>query len=137
MAPRAPGTAGTLLAFPLYWLIALVCQTPQALVVVAIAFCIGIWASAVTGRALGAVDHGAMVCDEIVAFLLVLIVAPADWRWQLAAFALFRLFDILKPFPIRQFERRCKNGFGVMFDDVLAAGYTLLCLAVIKAAAGD
>jgi phosphatidylglycerophosphatase A len=71
-----------------------------------------------------------MVWDELVAFLAVLLVVPAQAAWQGAAFVLFRMFDILKPPPIRQFERRYKRGFGVMFDDVLAAGYTVLVLAV-------
>ena len=73
-----------------------------------------------------------MVWDEIVAFMLVLSVAPKAWPWQLAAFVLFRAFDIAKPPPIRAFERRFKGGFGVMFDDLLAAGYTLFVLALVK-----
>jgi len=62
----------------------------------------------------------------------VLAIVPNSWDWQLAAFLLFRAFDIAKPAPIRQFEARFKGGFGVMFDDLLAAGYTLCVLAVIK-----
>ncbi len=73
-----------------------------------------------------------MVWDETVAFLLVLTFTPAGWAWQLAAFALFRFFDIVKPPPIRHFDRTLKSGFGVMFDDLLAAGYTLLILALAK-----
>ena len=81
---------------------------------------------------LGVADHGAMCWDEVVAFLLVLAITPQDWRWQAAAFFLFRLFDVVKPPPIRQLERRMKGGFGVMADDILAAGYTLLVLAIAK-----
>jgi phosphatidylglycerophosphatase A len=73
-----------------------------------------------------------MVWDEFVAFLLVLAVVPRELGWQLAAFVAFRFFDIVKPPPIRRFERRWKGGFGVMFDDLLAAGYTLLLLAFLK-----
>jgi phosphatidylglycerophosphatase A len=73
-----------------------------------------------------------MVWDEIVAFLLVLAVIPDQPSWQIAAFFLFRLFDVVKPPPIRDFERRFQGGFGVMFDDILAAGYTLLLLAFAK-----
>jgi phosphatidylglycerophosphatase A len=62
----------------------------------------------------------------------VLAVVPRDLAWQAAAFVLFRAFDIGKPPPIRWFERRFHGGFGVMFDDLLAAGYSLLCLAAIK-----
>ncbi|TMH38419.1 MAG: phosphatidylglycerophosphatase A, partial [Betaproteobacteria bacterium] len=85
-----------------------------------------------TGRHLGVADHRAMVWDEIVAFLLVLAIVPRTFAWQLAAFVLFRFFDIAKPPPIRALERRYHGGFGVMFDDLIAAGYTLLMLAAAK-----
>ena len=86
--------------------------------------------ASVTGRALGVPDHGAMVWDEIVAFLLVLFFTPESLPWQAAAFVLFRLFDIFKPPPIRYYDRTFKSGFGVMLDDLVAAFYTLLVLAV-------
>jgi phosphatidylglycerophosphatase A len=130
LAPVAPGTAGTLLAFPLYWLLAAFSTSTVALAVLGAAFLLGVWACGATGRALGVADHGAMVWDEIVAFAVVLVFTPPGWQWQLGAFLLFRFFDIVKPPPIRHFDRRLKNGFGVMFDDLLAAGYTLLVLAV-------
>jgi phosphatidylglycerophosphatase A len=81
---------------------------------------------------LGAADHGGMVWDEIVAFLLVLFFVPATLYWQAAAFLVFRLFDIVKPPPIRYYERTFKNGFGVMLDDLVAAFYTLVIFAVAK-----
>ena len=130
LAPVAPGTVGTLLAFPLYWLLAAFATSTVALALLGAAFLLGIWACGATGRALGVADHGAMVWDEIVAFAVVLVFTPPGWQWQLGAFLLFRFFDIVKPPPIRYFDRRLKNGFGVMFDDLLAAGYTLLVLAV-------
>ena len=130
LAPAAPGTVGTLLAFPLYWLLAAFSTSTMALILLGAAFLLGIWACGATGRALGVADHGAMVWDEIVAFAVVLVFTPPGWQWQLGAFLLFRFFDIVKPPPIRYFDRRLKNGFGVMFDDLLAAGYTLLVLAV-------
>jgi phosphatidylglycerophosphatase A len=99
---------------------------------VAALFALGIWACALTGEHLGVHDHGAMVWDEIVAFLLVLAIVPAGLAWQAAAFALFRFFDIVKPAPIRWLERRYRGGFGVMLDDLVAAGYALLVLAVVK-----
>jgi phosphatidylglycerophosphatase A len=86
----------------------------------------------VTGRHLGVADHSAMVWDEMVAFILVLAIVPRELGWQAAAFALFRAFDITKPPPIRWFERRAKGGFGVMFDDLMAAGYALVVLAAAK-----
>ena len=106
---------------------------PQALLAAAGAlFLIGIWACEVTGRHLGMADHGAMVWDEIVAFLFVLALVPRELAWQAAAFVAFRFFDIAKPPPIRHFERRYGGGFGVMFDDLVAAGYTLLLLSIVK-----
>ena len=126
----APGTAGTLLAFPLYALMLAWCTVPQQLALLAVAFAAGIWACARTGEALGVADPGAIVWDEVVAFMLVLFFTPAGYAWQACAFLLFRLFDILKPPPIRYFDRKLKSGFGVMFDDLLAAFYTLLVLAI-------
>ncbi len=131
--PWAPGTAGTLLAFPLWWLIISGGFDPLLLAgIIAGSYAIGVWACGVTGRHLGVSDHGAMCWDEVVAFLLVLALTPNDPWWQAAAFFLFRAFDVVKPPPIRQLEMRFKGGFGVMFDDILAAGYTLLVLAVVK-----
>jgi phosphatidylglycerophosphatase A len=128
----APGTAGTLVAFPLWWLLGPGYGPLGLAVIVASLFGIGVWACALTGRHLGAADHGAMCWDEVVAFLAVLALVPQSPGWQAAAFVLFRAFDVVKPPPIRELERRLKGGFGVMFDDLLAAGYTLLVLALVK-----
>lgn len=132
LAPFAPGTFGTLVAFPLWWLLAVYTDTITQAFVFIIFFGIGAWACQVTGRALGVADHGGMVWDETVAFLLVLFFTPAGWAWQVAAFLLFRFFDIVKPPPIRFYDRTFKNGLGVMFDDILAAGYTVFVLAIAK-----
>jgi phosphatidylglycerophosphatase A len=130
LARKAPGTFGTLAAFPLYWALALVLP-PLAIAYIAVPlFFVGVWACEVTGRDLGVQDHGAMVWDEIVAFLPLLAVSSADIRLQLVAFALFRLFDIWKPFPIRELERRVKGGMGVMLDDVFAAFYAYIVFAI-------
>ena len=133
LAPVAPGTWGTLLAVPLYWLIEPKLEAREFLVLLAVLFGIGIWACERTGRAIGVSDHGGMVWDEIVAFLLVLFVLREQGPlWQAAGFAVFRAFDILKPPPIRYYERTFKNGFGAMLDDVVAAFYTLVVFAVAK-----
>ena len=134
LAPKAPGTAGTLAAFPLYWLLA---AHPFYWLWIAAFLVVGVWACEVTGRDLGVHDHGGMVWDEIAAFLLVLPFAPvvalgAPIAFALA-FALFRLFDIWKPFPIGWLDARVPGGFGVMLDDVLAAGYAIVCLLGIAA----
>lgn len=132
LAPFAPGTFGTLLAWPIGWFFADAYPPNLLLFFIALFFVVGIWACGVTGRRLGVHDHGGMVWDEFVAFLLVLAIVPRSFAWQLAAFLAFRFFDIVKPPPIRWFERRWHGGFGVMFDDLLAAGYTLLALALVK-----
>ena len=132
LAPFAPGTAGTLVGWVLGWVVAAFLPPQAVLALAGALFLAGVWACGVTGRHLGVADHGAMCWDEVVAFLLVLALVPADPWWQAAAFLLFRVFDVVKPPPIRQLEMRMKGGFGVMFDDILAAGYTLLVLAVAK-----
>ncbi|RPI47652.1 MAG: phosphatidylglycerophosphatase A [Betaproteobacteria bacterium] len=129
----APGTFGTLAAFPLHFGISSSLSTYAHLGLIAVLVVIGVWASGRTAHDLGVPDHGGIVFDETVAFLLVLFFTPAERLWQAFAFLLFRLFDIFKPPPIRHFDRTLHGGFGVMFDDLLAAGYTLLLLAVAKA----
>jgi phosphatidylglycerophosphatase A len=131
LSPWAPGTAGTLLGWLLFS-IAGSLPAAAALACVAVFFALGVWACDVTGRDLGIPDHGAMVWDEVVAFLLVLAIIPDRLEWQAAAFVLFRILDIAKPPPIRWFELRFKGGWGVMADDLVAAGYTLLVLAAVQ-----
>jgi phosphatidylglycerophosphatase A len=99
---------------------------------IAAAYVGGIWFIEVAGRALGDPDHGSIVWDEIVPFWLVLLLTPDGLLWQVTAFALFRFFDITKPQPARYFDDHVKNGFGVMADDLVAAGYTLFALALLK-----
>ena len=132
LARKAPGTFGTLVAFPLYWALALRLTDLGILLVLVLAFVLGILVCDKTGKALGVADYSGIVWDEIVAFLLVLFFTPPGWYWALLAFTLFRFFDIVKPQPIRYFDTNWHGGLGVMFDDLLAAGYALLCLAVIK-----
>jgi len=130
LVPWAPGTFGTLVAFPICWALELFLP-PLAVAFVAIPlFFIGVWACDVTGRDLGAADHGAMVWDEIVAFLPLAALASASLVLSAVAFALFRLFDIWKPFPIRELEKRVKGGLGVMIDDVVAAFYAYVAFAL-------
>lgn len=133
LSPVAPGTAGTLfawLSFPLLrhyfpddlWFAGFLVLT----------FALGVTACHLTGRHLGVVDHGSIVWDEIVPFWFVLFLTPAGFLWQLAAFLWFRFYDVAKPWPASHFDQEVKNGFGVMMDDVVAAGYTLLTLALFK-----
>ena len=132
LSPFAPGTAGTLAAWAAGLALAAYLTPAAMLALAGLLFLAGIWACDVTGRHLGVSDHGAMVWDEIVAFLAILALVPRELAWQAAAFVLFRFFDIVKPQPVRYFEQRYRGGFGVMFDDLVAAAYTLLVLAVFK-----
>jgi phosphatidylglycerophosphatase A len=134
LSPVAPGTAGTLAAWLLFPLIKPYFSDVGFFVFLAAAFVVGIFAASRTGRALGVPDHGAIVCDEIVPFWLVLLITPETFLWQLAAFIWFRFFDIVKPQPARWIDGHMKHGFGVMLDDLVAAGYTLLVLALFMAA---
>lgn len=131
LAPRAPGTAGTLVAWLLYPLLRAPISDFVFLALLASFFVAGLIAADRTGRALGVPDHGAIVWDEIVAFWLVLFFTPASLLWQSLAFVLFRFFDIVKPQPIRWVDSRIKGGLGVMLDDVIAAGYAILALALL------
>ncbi|OGS91596.1 MAG: phosphatidylglycerophosphatase [Gallionellales bacterium GWA2_59_43] len=132
LARKAPGTFGTLVAFPIYWYLAPRLSDAMFILLLIWAFAIGVWVCGITGKALGDSDYGGIVWDEIVAMLLVLFFTPPGWEWWLLAFVLFRFFDIVKPPPIRYFDSNWHGGLGVMFDDLLAAGYALLCLAIIK-----
>lgn len=131
LVPKGPGTAGTLAAWLLYPLIRAPLSDMVFLLFLLAAFLFGILAADRTGRALGVSDHGAIVWDEMVPFWLILMLTPPTLAWQAAAFVTFRFFDIVKPPPIRWADQRIKGGLGVMFDDVLAAGYTLLLLALV------
>ena len=130
LLPKAPGTFGTLIGLPLFWLISGYTLHTQLLIITAL-FLLGIYFCHKTGQDLGVADHGSIVWDEIVAMMLVLSIAGNTWSLWLIAFLLFRLFDIWKPYPICYFDANLKNGFGVMFDDLLAAIYTILVMKFI------
>jgi phosphatidylglycerophosphatase A len=116
LAPLAPGTWGSALAVVLYWL----------LVVLSLMFLAGIMICGVSARRLGMHDHGGIVWDEIVGMLCAAAFLPPEPLWLLAAFLAFRLFDIWKPWPIRDLDHRVSGGLGIMLDDVVAAAYAVL-----------
>lgn len=130
LARYAPGTAGSLVALPMAWSIAGLPMMIQ-LGIVTFMYIVGCYICAITSRNLGVVDHGSIVWDEIVAMMLILIFTPFSWIWWSIAFLLFRLFDIWKPYPIKQFDAKLKNGFGVMFDDLLAGIYALIGVQIL------
>lgn len=126
LSPKAPGTAGSLAAVPVYALLYLLLP-PQLIFLLALPlFVLGIWLCERTTRALGVQDHPAIVWDEMVAVWLVLAALPDSWPWAVLGVVLFRVFDIWKPTPIRQLDQRVAGGFGIMLDDLVAAVYTLL-----------
>lgn len=127
LAPKAPGTCGTLAAVPLYWLCSDLALAPYLALVMAAAM-LGVWLCDYTAEALGEHDHPAIVWDEVVGYFITMIAAPAGWPWLLLGFVLFRLFDILKPWPIRWVDRHVHGGLGIMLDDVLAAAMAWLVL---------
>lgn len=127
LVPRAPGTAGSVLGALLYVPLS---TLPLTLFVGLLAglFAAGVWLCGRTAIDLGVHDHGGIVFDEIVGVLVAMAMLPRDWLWLLAAFLLFRLFDIVKPWPIRWLDRRVKGGLGIMLDDLVAGIFTLVLL---------
>lgn len=119
LMPRAPGTAGTLVAIPLYLLVQMLSLNLYLPLVITL-FLLGIPVCAYTAQRLGVHDHPAIVWDEIVGYLVTMTLAPPGWAWVAAGFVLFRLFDIIKPWPIGWCDRRVHGGLGIMLDDLLA-----------------
>lgn len=126
-APFAPGTVGTLAGIPLFYLMA---GWPWWLYLTTWLALLGLsfWAAAGAGKIYGVVDDGRIVIDELVGYLVTVAFLPWSWSAALLGFVWFRIFDILKPPPARWFDRRLKNGFGVVLDDVAAGLYGLLAL---------
>jgi phosphatidylglycerophosphatase A len=122
--PKGPGTAGTLVGVLFYYFLRDL-NWQLYLIATVFLFAIGIWLCEKTTNALGVHDHGAIVWDEIVGYLITMILAPAGLLWMLYGFILFRLFDIWKPWPIRWMDRGMKGGLGIMIDDVFAGLYGL------------
>ncbi|GAA4031407.1 phosphatidylglycerophosphatase A [Actimicrobium antarcticum] len=135
LSPVMPGTSGTLFAWLSFTMLSqrwpdFFTASHWALVIL-LSFVVGVWACEKTGRDLGVADHGSMVIDEIVAFWIVLLLlAPMSFKTQCWAFLWFRFFDMVKPPPIGYFDRHLKGGFGVMWDDIVAAFFTLLVFAL-------
>jgi len=130
LAPVAPGTAGSLVGLVLAWGTLDLPIAARLLVAVALILS-GIWICGEAARRIAVHDHPGIVWDEIAGIYLALLVAPPSiWAWALG-FGLFRLFDIWKPWPIRDLDHRLKGGLGIMLDDLVAALYTALILGFV------
>jgi phosphatidylglycerophosphatase A len=133
LMPFSPGTFGSLIGVLLFWFMAPL--NPAAYAgIVAVMFAFGIFICGQTARDVAAIDPGFIVYDEIVGFLVAMYLMPADWRWILAGFAIYRLFDIWKPWPIHYAEENVGLGSGIMLDDVVAGLYTLAILHIARLA---
>lgn len=119
LAKQAPGTFGTLAAIPLYLLLTLVSQSLYWLLTVLVCL-VGIWICGAAAEKLGEHDFGGIVWDEIAGLLVTLAFIPYSWQALVAGFVLFRLFDIIKPWPIRWIDQKVAGGFGIMLDDIIA-----------------
>lgn len=127
LSPKAPGTMGTLVAVPLYWLAS---HLPLAwfIALLLVGFWAGIGICQRATDAIGMADHGGIVWDEIIGFGVTMIAAPVGFGWIVLGFCLFRFFDVLKPWPISWFDRRVHGGLGIMLDDLIAGLFALACM---------
>lgn len=130
LAPKAPGTFGTLAAVPIYWLIQDL-SWPLYLSWLLVTFALGVLWCDRSSKALGVHDHGGIVWDEFVGYWITMFMAPAGWLWMLLGFVLFRLFDIVKPWPIRWLDQKVHGGFGIMLDDLVAGIFAAVCLQLL------
>jgi len=126
-APKAPGTFGTLAAIPL-WLLFAELSLPYYLALLVVTFIFGCWICGRTSSDLGVHDHGGIVWDEFVGLWITFVALPSGWGWVLLGFLLFRLFDIVKPWPIGWADKQVSGGLGIMLDDVLAGFMALACV---------
>ncbi len=130
LAPKAPGTFGTIAALP-FWYGLQVLPPAYYVLVLILAFVLGVYLCGATADALGVHDHGGIVWDEFVGLWIALFMVPMHITWIALGFVLFRLFDIWKPWPIRVLDAKVHGGFGIMIDDVLAGVYAYLVLQLL------
>jgi phosphatidylglycerophosphatase A len=128
LLPYAPGTFAALAALPAGWLIIAYFGWPILLALAIATFILGVWCADICARRLGVADPSVVVIDEVAAQWIVLLVVPQDPFYYAAALVTFRVFDIWKPFPVSWAEQSFRGGFGVMIDDMFAAGYACMIL---------
>lgn len=130
LAPKAPGTFGTLAAVPFFLLMSYLSPVIYGILVLAV--CIsGIYICGKAAKDVGVHDHGAIVWDEFAGFFITMFMVPVTWQSVIVGFILFRLFDIVKPWPISIADKKLAGGFGIMFDDVLAGLFALFIMHFI------
>lgn len=127
LSPVAPGTTGTLAAIPFAWLMAQL-SLPWYLWITLLTLVLGFWICGRSSQMLGVHDHRGIVWDEFVGYFITMIAVPTTWYWYLWGFLLFRLFDVVKPWPAHYFDNRVHNGVGIVMDDVVAGLYALAVL---------
>ena len=130
LSPVAPGTIGTLVAIPLYLLLTPLSLGQYSLFLIAFTL-FSIYIAGKSAKLLGIHDHGGIVIDEICGYLVTMLFMPPDWLWIILGFLFFRLFDIVKPWPISSLDRRVSGGLGIVLDDLMAGIYALLSLELI------
>ena len=129
LVPKLPGTLGSLVGVGLFILLP-VLDWKIYLAIVIFALLLGIFLCSATAKALEVHDHPAIVWDEIVGIFITLFMVPKQWLWILLGFILFRVFDILKPWPISLVDKRMKGGLGIMLDDVIAGLFSLIIIQI-------
>ncbi|WP_274053647.1 phosphatidylglycerophosphatase A [Thalassomonas haliotis] len=131
LAPKAPGTFGTLAAIPVYLLMALYLSPAAYAVLTVVMALAGIYICQKAAAAAGVHDHPAIVWDEIVGYLITMFMVPLSWQAAVTGFVLFRFFDIVKPWPISIADKKVHGGLGIMLDDVLAGIFSLIAMQLI------
>jgi len=133
LAPKAPGTFGTLAAIPCVLLLSSISFLSLAVIILLMSIA-GIYICGKAAKDAGVHDHGAIVWDEIVGLMITMFAMPITWQSLLVGFALFRFFDILKPWPISYLDKNCTGGFGIMIDDIVAglAAWLLMWFTFVK-----
>lgn len=130
LSPKAPGTAGTLAAIPILYLMSFLTDI-QYLIVLSVIIISGIWICGQSSKMLGVHDHPGIVWDEFAGLFVTMIAVPVTWGTVLAGFVLFRVFDILKPWPISWLDKKVAGGLGIMLDDLVAGCFSLVVLQLL------
>jgi len=130
LAPKAPGTFGTLAAIPVFLLLNLLPLVGFVLATILISV-VGVWLCEKTARDMQTHDHPAIVWDEIAGYLVTMLLVPVSWQTLLVGFVLFRIFDIVKPWPISILDKKVEGGLGIMLDDIVAGIFACASLHLI------